>query len=140
VNVSSSNGHNGNGQSNGKTGIKRRPGAGKGGIVPPVEHRFKNGNPGGPGRPQGSVDIWARIRRELLALETEGEGKGKQLADLIAKQFVKDAAAGRWPQLQELINREEGKTPDKFDGDLTVRIIRENEDAERDSDSTEEAA
>jgi hypothetical protein len=133
--VSSNNGHNhnGNGQAK-KTGIKRRSGAGKGGIVPPVEHQFKNGNPGGPGRPQGSIDIWARIRRELMALETEGEGKGKERADLIALQFVKDAMNGRWQQVQELINREEGKIPDRLanaDGtNIELRPLRLDGDRE----------
>lgn len=94
-----------------KTGEKR--GAYR---CPPVETRFKPGNTAakGKGRPLGSISIWARIQRELRKRITEdGPLQGKRRADAVAKAFVDEAMAGKWPQLKELIDREQGKVPER---------------------------
>lgn len=47
-------------------------GAGKGGIVPPVEHRFALGNPGSPGRPRSAgLTIREAINELILKEYTE---------------------------------------------------------------------
>jgi hypothetical protein len=102
---------------------------------PPREHQFKPGNNGhGGGRPVGSIDIWARIRRELLQHVPKGKNAGKQYADLVAKRFLKELLLGRWPQMQEMINREEGKVADQnlTAGEMTITVRYVDEVARRD--------
>lgn len=83
-----------------------------------AEHRFKPGNDGnvenGGGRPKGSIDIWARIRNELKAKVAQGQYAGEEYANLVAKSFVKQLLKGKWPQTKELIDREEGKVPERL--------------------------
>jgi hypothetical protein len=82
---------------------------------PPVAHRFAKDNRPNGHRPKGSLGIWNRIRKQLLEkIQQEGEHKGKELADLVAKSFVRDLLKGKWPQTKELLDREEGKVPDRI--------------------------
>jgi hypothetical protein len=71
----------------------------------------KSGNPSG--RAKGSINIWSRIQRELKKRIEEGPLEGKRHADAVAKAFVTEAIAGKWP-LKELIDRELGKVPDRI--------------------------
>ena len=71
-----------------------------------------SGNPNG--RPKGR-SITARLRELLEATELGGKPLkgGKQVADLVAEALLKNAIKGDVRHLQELINRVEGKVPDK---------------------------
>ena len=62
---------------------------------PPVEHQFKKGNPGGPGRPKGARSLVPYIREELF--KNDGEN-----AKVIAKKLVSDASWG-WEKSIKLI-------------------------------------
>lgn len=61
-----------------------------------------SGNPSG--RPKGSVNLWARVRRILM----EETVDGGTVADQVAKALVDAAKEGKWPHLKEIIDREEG--------------------------------
>jgi hypothetical protein len=50
---------------------------------PPKEHQFKNGNPGGPGRPKGSLSI----RKMIKAVLYEPEFGGKEMAAVVNALF-----------------------------------------------------
>lgn len=50
---------------------------------PPKEHQFKNGNPGGPGRPKGNLTLRKMIRAVLY----EPEFEGKQMAAVVNALF-----------------------------------------------------
>jgi hypothetical protein len=119
----SSNGHNGNG----KTASKRRDGAGNGGIVPPVAHRFKPGNPGGPGRPLSLT----RIIRERLAKPDKQHGTR---ADALIALAERRARKGDFRFFKEIIDRNDGKVPDRLanaDGsNIELRPIRLDGDRE----------
>ena len=81
-----------------------------------VANKWKKGqpSPNPKGRPKGSLDVWARIRQTLQQRVKQGEHKGKEFLDLVAIAFVKEVVKGKWPQMKELLDREEGKVPDRF--------------------------
>jgi hypothetical protein len=69
-------------------------GAGNGGTIPPVEHRFKSGNPGGPGR----KTCGASLREHLNYLandETMTEEKLRGIVNDKRSQWARRAAAQR---------------------------------------------
>lgn len=93
-----------------------------------VAVQWKKGQSGNPkGRVKGGINIWSRVQRQLLEKVAEGDNKGKEFADLVAKSFVKELLKGKWPQTKELLDREEGATEltIKHTGDLqqTVRHV-----------------
>jgi hypothetical protein len=116
-----SNGHNGNGQNNGK---KREVGYRK----PPVEHRFKPGNPGGPGRPSVSL---TNIIREVLAKPDKKHGSR---ADALIAIAERRARRGDFRFFKEIIDRNDGKVPDRLanaDGsNIELRPIKLDGDRE----------
>ena len=117
--MSGTNGHNH--KANGKQG-KSRVGKGK----PPVEHQFRAGVSGNPkGRPKGSVDIWARVRRKLRQKVAKGPKAGERYADLVAAAIVKAAVKGRWPATKELLDREHGKPAESVahTGGVEVKVV-----------------
>ena len=52
---------------------------------PPVEHQFKNGHPGGPGRPKGKNSMRKLIRQVLFDEETGGEFSAAVVKALFAQ-------------------------------------------------------
>lgn len=87
----------------------RPPGASPiSGTPPPVSTRWKKGQSGNPGgRPKG-LGITAALR-ELAATEHGG----KPIAALIAERMVKEALSGKFNFAKEVIDRLDGKVPDK---------------------------
>ena len=81
---------------------------------PPKEHRFKKGQSGNPGgRPRGSVNLSARIRKVL-----ETKKKGKQLADTLAEVLIKETLrnpAKMGAFLRDFMERDEGKVSDRLE-------------------------
>jgi hypothetical protein len=71
---------------------------------PPVEHRFKPGESGNPGgRPRGRT-LYA-VLHEILEDDAELEE--------VARAFLAQMKKGSFPHLKEVIDREEGKVPDR---------------------------
>jgi hypothetical protein len=110
-----------NGKQMGKNG--RRP--------PPVEHRFKPGHPGGPGRPKGP-SLTNRVMR-LLAKRKDLDGKplpnGKRLVDLMAETILREALAGNYPFVKEVLERCEGKVTDRIQADIKTHVDLDTERA-----------
>lgn len=85
---------------------------------PPKEHRFKpgdewRGNPGG--RPTGR-SVSARLRDLLQKGEINGKPikDGKQVADLLAEVILKKSLSGDYKFVDLILNRTEGKVPDRL--------------------------
>lgn len=77
---------------------------------PPREHQFKKGNRANPGgRPKGQ-SITARVRRVL-----EQEHNGKALMDLLAERLVKEALAGKFAFVKEVLERIDGRVTEKHE-------------------------
>jgi hypothetical protein len=69
-----------------------------------------------------------------MAVAEKGPHAGEECATIVAKAFVRELKRGRWPHMQELINREEGKVPDRHanaDGsNIELRPLRLDGDRE----------
>ena len=94
-----------------KQGNNRRVGYGS----PPLETRFRPGQSGNPaGRPRRKT-----LGECIAALldETDLYGKpipgGRSVADLLALTIVKEALEGKFPFAKEILDRTEGKVPDR---------------------------
>jgi len=86
-------------------------------LVPPWKPG-QSGNPKGP--PKRRLHLWTRFCKfmedmtwdQLQALNKDETKKGKMsLADLTALKWAVDAGKGKWNQLREAIERDEGKMP-----------------------------
>ncbi len=86
---------------------RRKTGAGRGGTVPPPEHRFKPGQSGNPGgRPK--TKLLTQAYRELL--EQVDPKERKTLAQKLARKAVQQALKGNLAALKEITDRTEGKS------------------------------
>ena len=86
---------------------RRKTGAGRGGTVPPPEHRFKPGQSGNPGgRPK--TKLITQAYRELL--EQVDPKERKTLAEILARKAVAQARKGNLAALKEITDRTEGKS------------------------------
>ena len=97
-----------------KQGKNRRVGYG----APPLETRFRPGQSGNPaGRPKRKT-LGERIA-DLLD-ETDLYGKpipgGRSVADLLAEAIVREALKGKFAFAKEVLDRTEGKVPDRVAG------------------------
>jgi len=105
--------------------------AGKNGVVPPREHRFKKGESGNPkGRPKGTG-----ITDKLREIVFKDDGKvAEELADM-ARKAAMDGDYRFWNAITE---RLDGKVPDKIEGtgEVTIRLEYVGND---DTDTDEEA-
>ncbi len=70
--------------------------------MPSTDTRFKTGNPGGPGRPKGTVPL-SRIRREMQGLwdELDGVEMVRSLARKDPKWFV-ESVLSLLPRVREI--------------------------------------
>jgi hypothetical protein len=86
---------------------RRKTGVGRGGTVPPPEHRFKPGQSGNPGgRPKSK--LLTQAYRELL--EQVDPKERKTLAEILARKAVQQALKGNLAALKEITDRTEGKS------------------------------
>ncbi len=84
---------------------------------------WKKGQSGNPkGRPKGQT-ITERLR-QIVMIDNDGAA-----AEALAKMCVSYAAKGDFRFFKELIDRIDGKTPDKLEAvtDNTVRVVFESE-------------
>lgn len=120
----------------GHNGQKRTPAGqakgrpGRNGNMPPKDGQFK---PGESGNPTGSSKKQRRsITAELRKLIDEGF-QGKDLAEALAQKAVKCALAGDHKFWQSVMERIEGKVPDRLadaDGATLRRQIMDDIDAD----------
>ncbi|MHB8636595.1 MAG: DUF5681 domain-containing protein [Fimbriimonadaceae bacterium] len=95
--------------------------AGRGGNVPPAEHRFKPGQSGNPsGAPRRSLTT---ILRHYLDADQQQRSK------LFVRAWYKLACQGNRTALKEFLDRTEGltKTPAVEAGDDPLKVLREPE-------------
>ncbi len=90
-----------------------------GGPTPPADakrepaahlapHRFQKGKSGNPaGRPKGK-SVTAALRAVA-----EQEHNGKPIIELLAERIIKEALSGKFTFAKEVIDRLDGKVPDK---------------------------
>jgi hypothetical protein len=97
-------------EGNGSTAEKHAPnGAGNGGVVPPIEHRWKPGispNPGG--LPRGTKQVKKRLRNELMRYLRDNPGKKRDIVlGLIAGCEAGDAACQRiaWDRVDGVLEK-----------------------------------
>jgi hypothetical protein len=92
-----------------------------------VAHRFKNGNPGGPGRPLSLTTII----REVLARPDKRHGTRAEALIALAERR---ARKGDFRFFKEIIDRNDGKVPDRLanaDGsNIELRPLRLDGDRE----------
>jgi hypothetical protein len=95
----------------------------------PADHlrrqRWKPGQSGNPGgRPKGE-SITARLRAVL-----EKEHNGRVLMDLLAERLAKEALAGKFPFLKEVLDRLDGRVAERVNvgGEegraLVINVVR----------------
>jgi uncharacterized protein DUF5681 len=102
-----------------KTGDNPR--AGKGGIIPPVEHQFKPGISGNPGgRPRVLSDAY----RKMLATVNERDPEGRTNAELAAEAMKIEMLKGEIPALRELRSATEGERTRTIEDDI-IDYLRE---------------
>lgn len=77
---------------------------------PPVEHQFKPGHPGGPGRPKG-VAVSTAIKK---ILDTQAE------AEAVAKGIIQKAKQGDPAAFKALMDRYEGPLTQAFEGNVNT--------------------
>ncbi len=85
---------------------RRKTGAGRGGTVPPPEHRFKPGQSGNPGGRPKTMLITQAYRELLEQLDPK---EGKTLAQTLARKAIQQARKGNLAALKEITDRTEGK-------------------------------
>ena len=104
---------------------------------PPIEHRFKEGISGNPdGRPKGSVNITARIKK-LLEMELQvkdpvsNEACKKTVSEIIGLRLAKEAMSGNIKAVKIILDRTEGKvsspeqSPEEWIGEQLSIIVDE---------------
>lgn len=85
-------------------------------------HQWKPGQSGNPsGRPKGAVSLTAKLRQ---ALEVEIK-PGLTTADLLVKVAIKAASKGDYKFWKEILDRIDGKVPDKIQTDDPIKVIVE---------------
>ena len=84
-----------------------RPGYRPGGVTGKGFRPGQSGNPGG--RPKGR-GVTAALRRLLEQLHN-----GRPLEELLAERWLREALAGKPAYLQMLLERTEGKTPERHE-------------------------
>lgn len=97
------------------------PGAGVGGVPPPVEYQFKPGQSGNPaGKPKGCRSISTILReymeKELDAVDPfEKKKTRKKVSELVAMMMIKKAISDQdLNAAKEILDRLEGKAPQKI--------------------------
>ena len=96
-------------------------------------HQFKAGESGNKsGRPKGSLSMVSLIRKELQASDSKR-------AKAIVRAMLDEAENGDAAQIRELLNRIDGKVPDKVVGDdgpveIVVRHITKKHNEDNDDD------
>jgi hypothetical protein len=80
----------------------RRKRAGRNGNVLSSEYDFKEGNPGGPGRPPGSLEEFRRAMREDVPAAQENVRKNLKKGNLRAAELVYEHAWGKPTQPVEI--------------------------------------
>ncbi len=88
-------------------------GAGQGGILPPVEHRFK---PGQSGNPSGRPKLLSQSYKDWLSAQADGYQNGTTNSYLVAQAIGAQAKLGDVPSAREIRSATEGDLLKVFQG------------------------
>ena len=95
---------------------------------PPIDGRFKKGNPGGPGRPKKTITefIEKNLEDEIEVHGPDGNLVRVKVKEALAKAFLKHAMKGKYLYAKEVMDRIEGKVPDLINANITtvVKVIK----------------
>src|SRR4051812_50151728 len=88
------------------------------------EYRWKPGQSGNPGGRAKGQSITARLRAVL-----EQEHNGRVLMDLLAERLAKEALAGKFPFIKEVLERLDGRVADRVNLDgppqgVIINVVR----------------
>ena len=102
----------------GKNGVK----TGKGGSMPPVEHQFQPGNPGGPGRPRTKpiTDALKKISSGPITIKIDGEKRTFDTVHALAQVAISRALKGDLHWWNAVTERLEGKVNDGLDVNMQM--------------------
>lgn len=108
-------------------------GAGRGGVIPPVEHRFKPGRGGNPsGRPKGALGLTKLLKQAL-----KKRNAGELVIQTLVRAIIEQALNGNDRLIREIWNRLDGKVPDRIvgaDGEPVVtHVVFHRDDGTADS-------
>jgi hypothetical protein len=108
--------------------------------VPPDATKFRPGQSGNPsGRPRGE-SITAALRRLLLAENPDGSTD----AEALARKAIAEAKGGNFQFFKEVIDRSDGKVPDRIAGadgqNPRIEIVYVNDWRRRPEDREAEAS
>lgn len=86
---------------------------------------FKPGQSGNPGgKPKGTRSLLRAIRAKLVERLKDAEEGEEDGYDRAAGAFVAALLNGSFQHAKELIEREEGKVPDRTELQATVRLVK----------------
>ncbi len=91
-----------------------------------AKHKFEKGNPGGPGRPKGSLSLVSMLKERL---EKIPEGKKKTYAELFIDKVLKKSIDDEDVQaMRDVLNRVDGLPKQPLDVGGEVKFIVELHD------------
>lgn len=92
--------------------------------------QFKQGNPGGPGRPKGSVSLTTLLKKALKETTIAGHKlpDGVNAADFLIQAVIKHAVGGNGAYMKEIFSRVDGPPQEPADDEFE-RAVREAEAA-----------
>ncbi len=98
-------------------------------YLDPETKKFKEGNPGGPGRPKGSRD-WSTDFEEAIKVVAEETGKTKsEIRTAMLVKGISEARKGNYNFWKEILERDYGKVSQdiNIEGSQTI-ILDESRD------------
>ena len=93
------------------------------------EHgRFVEGNPGGPGKPKGSISLVAILKRKLKEIDPEWD---KETAEVLIEKYIRDALEkGDGQAIRDMMDRTDGKPTNKHEVEGSFTVVFDKEDEE----------
>ncbi len=109
---------------------------------PSPSTRFQLGNSGLPGRPKGSVSLTTLIKEALVRADLHGKPTpdGRTNAEWFVDQMLVLAMRGNASYMKEVIDRNDGKTPDPVETPpVTMETLAAMEEADAKCDGEGQA-
>ena len=106
------------------------------GMNPNSRKNLRPGNHGQNHNPNGyslTADIKHELHEEAEFIAPTSRPKDKLWREQIKRAILTKAALGDVPMVKELLDRTEGKVPDKHAivGDIVIRIVEDDDDEKR---------
>jgi hypothetical protein len=93
-------------------------------YLDPKTKKFKKGNPGGPGRPEGAYSLVAILKRKLAeAVKKGGKEAGEELVELWVEKAKKEKAFDALKEIVRYVDGMPKQTTDITSGGKPIPII-----------------